>query len=112
MPDVYLIWEGLPIWLELKVIKNNAVRLSPQQIAWHTAHSHVGGLSFILVKRLRDGCLFSFEGRDARAVASEGVACDQGFCAQDLESVFEHMRSVGLAHWSGFGSGFGSGRGQ
>ena len=99
MPDVYIIWEGFPIWLELKVIKSNAVRLSPQQVAWHTAHAHVGGLSFILVKRVKDGCLLSFEGRDARAVASEGVSCDQGFCAQDLGSVFEHIRSVSLKHW-------------
>ena len=100
MPDVYAIWEGLPIWLELKVITGNKVSLSPQQIAWHTSHSHVGGLSFILVKQAKGRGLFLFEGRDGLLVASEGVSCDRGSRPADLGAVFEDIKAVSIRHWS------------
>lgn len=100
MPDVYAIWEGYPLWIELKVIKSNAVRLSPQQVAWHTAHSHAGGLSFILVKSAKDRGLFLFEGRTARSVASEGASYAEGFRSADLGAVFEEMKAVSIRHWS------------
>lgn len=100
MPDVYAIWEGLPIWLELKVITGNKVLLSPQQIAWHTSHSHVGGLSFILVKQAKGRGLFLFEGRHGRSVASEGVFYAEGFRSEDLEQVFEHIKTTSIEHWS------------
>jgi len=99
MPDVYILWEGLPLWIELKVIKANSIKLSPQQVAWHTAHSHAGGLSFILVKRSKDGGLFLFEGRDGRSVASEGVACGRGSRFEVLGEVFDALRACGLDHY-------------
>lgn len=100
MPDVYAIWESMPLWIELKVIKGNAVRLSPQQVAWHTAHSHVGGLSFILVKQAKERDLFLFEGRVARSVASEGVSYAEGFRTKVLDEVFDEMKRVSVEHWS------------
>tara|TARA_R110000796_G_scaffold12284_1_gene40712 strand:- start:3224 stop:3562 length:339 start_codon:yes stop_codon:yes gene_type:complete len=100
MPDVYMIWDGFPVWIELKVITGNAVKLSPQQVAWHGAHSHAGGLSFILVKRSKDSGLFLFEGCHGRSVASEGVACVQGSRFEALGPVFEAIREVSIRHWS------------
>ena len=100
MPDVYFLWEGLPLWIELKAIKGNKANLSPQQVAWHTAHSHAGGLSFILVKHLGQGCLFLFEGREARSVASEGVLYAQGQRFEDLDSMFCGLRAVAIDHYS------------
>ena len=99
MPDVYIIWEGLPIWLELKVITTNAVKLSSQQVAWHTAHSHAGGLSFFLVKSTKDRGLFLFEGCHGRLVASEGVSCGQGSRFEDRESMWEGLRAAARDHY-------------
>lgn len=79
MPDCYIMIDGHPLWIELKVSKSNSVRLSPQQIAWHTAHSHAGGHSLILVKRSSTGTLFLFEGRGARDVASQGLLSEAIF---------------------------------
>ena len=100
MPDVYAVWEGFPLWIELKVIKANKVDLRPQQVAWHTAHTHSGGLSFILVKSAKDRGLFLFEGRTARSVASDGALYAEGFRTESLEAVFEEMRRVSIGHWS------------
>ena len=100
MPDVYAIWNGFPVWIELKVITGNKVRLAPQQVAWHTAHSHAGGLSFILVKRSKDRGLFLFEGCHGRSVASEGVSCDLGSRPADLRAVWDDIEAVSIRHWS------------
>lgn len=81
MPDVHFTWSGLMFWIELKTSKHNAVNLSPQQIAWNTAYSRSGGLSFILVKHLSSGDLFLFRGADALEIGREGLAFgigDQG----------------------------------
>ena len=61
MPDLYIVWESISFWIELKVIKSNKVNLSSQQIAWHTSHSHAGGLSFILAKHQGTGSLYLFD---------------------------------------------------
>jgi hypothetical protein len=101
MPDVYAIWEGLPIWLELKVIKANAVSLSPQQVAWHTAHSHVGGLSFILVKHLSSGTLFLFEGHRGREISSEGLGSGADFECSGFGDLFGAIKDRVSGHYRG-----------
>ena len=100
MPDVYIVWDGYPIWIELKVIKANKVDLRPQQVAWHTAHTHAGGLSFILVKQAKDRDLFLFEGRTARSVASDGVSYAEGFRTKALDEVFDEMKRISIEHWA------------
>ena len=92
MPDLYIVWESISFWIELKVIKSNKVNLSPQQIAWHTSHSHAGGLSFILAKHQGTGSLYLFESREARTLASEGVFHTEGSRLEDIESVFQAIR--------------------
>jgi hypothetical protein len=32
MPDVYMIWDGVPLWIEMKTTSSNRVNLSPQQV--------------------------------------------------------------------------------
>ena len=108
MPDVYAIWDGLPIWLELKVITANSVKLSPQQVAWHTAHSHAGGLSFFLIKRSKDRGLFLFEGRDGRYIASEGIGSGTENLCSGFGDLWERIYRVGSGHYRdrfGVGSG-------
>jgi Holliday junction resolvase len=99
MPDVYAIWDGLPLWLELKVINTDKVRLSPQQIAWHTSHSHVGGLSFILVKHLGPRALFLFEGHRAREISSEGLGSGADFECSGFGDLFGAIKDRVSGHY-------------
>ena len=101
MPDVYMIWDGIPLWIEMKTTSSNRVNLSPQQIAWHTSHSHVGGFSAILVKRTSDRCLFLFEGRGARSVASEGLCSGAIFSGTSVREALDAVRGACLEHLAG-----------
>lgn len=98
LPDVYIIWDGLPIWAELKVTKGNKVSLSPSQIAWHMAHSDSGGLSFILVKHLGTSDIILFEGRDARAVFRTGLHNDPLYRGS-IDGVLSHMKQMSHDHF-------------
>ena len=62
VPDVHMVWDGLPFWCELKVSKGNAVKLTPHQVAWNMAYWARGGSNFFLVKSLKDSDLILFEG--------------------------------------------------
>lgn len=62
MPDVYLCMDGVPVWLELKIIKNKRTCLSRSQIAWHLAHTRCGGVSFFLLHAPSTGDVFLFDG--------------------------------------------------
>ena len=99
MPDVYAIHDGLPLWLELKTTNSNSVRLSPTQISWHTAHSHVGGLSFILVKHLGSGTLFLFAGHRARLLASEGLGSGSDFEGSGFGDLFGAISGIVRGHY-------------
>jgi hypothetical protein len=68
MPDVYLCMNGVPVWCELKIIKNGRVSLSTSQIAWHLAHTRCGGASFFLVHDPSTGDVFFFEGGKAAVI--------------------------------------------
>ena len=62
MPDVYICMDGVPIWAELKITKNDRFSISKSQIAWHLAHSRCGGVSFFLVHEPSTGLVFLFDG--------------------------------------------------
>ena len=107
VPDVHFAWSGLVFWIELKTTKNNSVRLSPQQIAWNTAYSRNGGLSFILVKHLSSGDLFLFRGSGSLDVGRSGLAAEAVFQGSGYDNLWAAIRESG----SGFGtSGFGDHR--
>ena len=74
MPDVYLCMDGVPVWVELKIIKRNGIVLQPSQIAWHTSHSRCGGVSFFLGYSPSEGLAFLFDGADALKI--QGARCD------------------------------------
>jgi hypothetical protein len=95
VPDVHVVWAGLVFWLELKTTKNNTVRISPQQIAWNTAYSRSGGLSFILVKHLSSGDLFLFRGARALDIATSGLAAEAEFRGSGFGELWDRIRGSG-----------------
>jgi hypothetical protein len=100
IPDVHLLMDGLPIWIELKVTNANVVKLSPHQVAWHTAYWARGGLSFILVKILGSRSLFLFRGSEALPLARGGVSEAQGSRFEGLAPCFSALRLASLEHYS------------
>ena len=74
MPDVYLCIDGVPVWLELKIIKNGMAKVSKSQIAWHSSHSRCGGVGFFLLHDPFTSDLFLFDG--ALAIEIHGSRID------------------------------------
>ena len=62
MPDVYLCMDGVPVWAELKITKNDRFTISKSQIAWHLGHTRCGGVSFFLVHDPSTRLVFLFDG--------------------------------------------------
>jgi len=61
-------------WIELKVTKNNRIKLSPHQIAWHLARSRVNGRSYILTREGGRDPLVLFSGNQARSLKDNKVS--------------------------------------
>ena len=101
MPDVYMCIDGVPIWLELKIVKNDRVSVSISQIAWHTAHKRCGGVSFFLLTTPSKGGAFLFDGglaakfQDARITALRPAALYIG----DLPGVPCALRALAIDMW-------------
>jgi len=98
VPDVHFAWSGLVFWIELKTTKNNTVRLSPQQIAWNTAYSRNGGLSFILVKHLSSGDLILFEGAQSLEIGRNGLRSGSLFRGSEHQDLWHQVRESGIGH--------------
>jgi hypothetical protein len=98
VPDVHFAWSGLVFWMELKTTKNNTVRISPQQIAWNTAYSRNGGLSFILVKHLSSGDLFLFEGAQSLEIGRNGLRTGALFRGSGHQDLWAAVRESGIGH--------------
>ena len=67
--------------IELKVTKNNKVRLSPHQIAFHVKHPNN---TFILVKALSLNLVKLYEGKVIKELDTCGLSLDA--CASGLEA--------------------------
>tara|TARA_R100000655_G_C2960194_1_gene188749 strand:- start:95 stop:541 length:447 start_codon:yes stop_codon:yes gene_type:complete len=100
VPDVYIIWNGLVFWIELKITKDNKIRLSSNQIAWNTKHSLNFGLSYILVQRVGEGSLFLFRGEDARQLAIDGLNIEPiiKVSGSGFGDIFGSIRESGIKH--------------
>ena len=100
VPDVHVIWNGLPFWIELKLTKANKIRLSPNQIAWNTKYSLNNGLAYILVQRVGEGSLFLFRGEDARQLAIDGLNTEPiiKVSGSGFGDIFGAIRDSGIKH--------------
>ena len=101
MPDVYLCMDGVPIWLELKIIKNGIVKVSKSQIAWHCSHSHCNGTSFFLLHDPFTSDLFLFDG--ALVIEIHGSRIDDlrpaALYVGDMSGLIESLRPAACDLW-------------
>jgi hypothetical protein len=99
VPDVHIVWGGMPFWLELKVCKNNAVNVRPHQVAWNMAYFARGGLSFFLVKHLSSGILYLFPANQGPALALGGLSEAQGPRFETTGALVEALRAEVRGHY-------------
>ena len=100
VPDVHIVWDGFPFWLELKVSKGNKVNVAPHQVAWNMAYWARGGLSFYLVKDPRDKGLYLFDASCGPALLSEGMSCEPVLRACGPASLFEGLGPLIVDHYA------------
>lgn len=102
---MYMCIDGVPVWAELKIIKNNRASLSKSQIAWHLAHSRCGGVSFFLLHAPSTGDVFLFDGGSALDISGSrsliAGACDPApvWCGP-LRAAPAALRACALESWS------------
>lgn len=92
VPDVHIVWDGIPFWFELKVSKGNAVKVSSHQAAWHMAYYARGGLSFFLVKSLSTKDLYLFGGDQGPSLIFGGIKGAEGQRFSNPAALFESLR--------------------
>ena len=100
VPDVHMVWDGLPFWLELKVSKSNAVNLRKEQIAWNTGYWARGGANFVLVQRFKTRELLLFEGGSSAEVLERGCLAPCVLSCASIPALFEGLRPILLARLS------------
>ena len=69
VPDLNGCAEFGEFWIELKIIKNKRIVLSPHQIAWHVTRSRHHGRSYILAREAARTPLILFSGKQAKDLA-------------------------------------------
>jgi len=100
VPDVHMVWDGLPFWMELKVSKGNGVNLSAHQIAWNMAYFARGGLSFFLVKRSVERDILLFGADQGPDLARGGISAAQGARFDSPAALFAHLGPLVRDHYA------------
>jgi len=99
IPDVHLLWLGLPSWIEIKVTKTDSLKLSAHQIAWHMAYYARGGLSFFLVKSLSSSEILLFSGSQGPALLHNGLSEAPVARADSAAALFPALRPLLVGHY-------------
>jgi len=98
IPDVHIVADGVPFWVELKTIKSNAINLSAHQVAWNMAYWARGGANFFLVKDLSFKKLYLFKGNQGPSLTRDGLngteGHEYGTVKDALEALRPHAASV------------------
>lgn len=100
LPDVHILLDKMPFWLELKVAAICKVQVSTLQIAWHTAHAARGGLSFFLVQAPRTKEILLFSGSDAGNLSQNGLKTEPLFSVRGPAAAWEALRPLVRAHYA------------
>ena len=72
IPDLYGIYGGQAIWLELKCIKQNSINISPLQISWNYNNFRHGGKNYYIVQDTRSKLLKLYDGDKGRELKEQG----------------------------------------
>ena len=72
VPDLYGIYGGQAIWLELKCIKQNSINISPLQISWNYNNFRHGGKNYYIVQDTRSKVIKLYDGDKGRELAEKG----------------------------------------
>ena len=83
-PDLIGIREGVTIFIELKCIKQNSIRLSPFQISWNYNNFKHGGKNYYIVRDTRSKVLKLYSGDKGQEIAKNGFLYDNNI------AVFTH----------------------
>jgi hypothetical protein len=111
VPDLHVLVERLPVWVELKVANSLTVKLSPHQIAWHTVYFARGGLSVFLVKDPRSNQIALYPGSKVLELASMGLRTEALGRVGSGRDAWELLRGVVVGHYAGRVGAVGSGSG-
>ena len=87
MCDTFLCHNGISVFIELKITKNNQVLLQNSQIAWNMSLFNAKGLSFFLVKHLVTLDLFLFEGCQAIELSKKGLLADCKLKTKNIKEI-------------------------
>ena len=72
IPDLYGIYGGQAIWLELKCIKQNSINISPLQISWNYNNFRHGGKNYYIVQDTRSKVIKLYDGDKGREIKEKG----------------------------------------
>ena len=72
IPDLYGIYGGQAIWLELKCIKQNSINISPLQISWNYNNFRHGGKNYYIVQDTRSKVIKLYDGDKGRELKEQG----------------------------------------
>jgi len=72
IPDLYGIYGGQVIWLELKCIKQNSINITPTQISWNYNNFRHGGKNYYIVQDTRSKVLKLYDGDKGRELKEHG----------------------------------------
>jgi hypothetical protein len=111
VPDLHVLFDGLPVWVELKVSNKFSLRVSPHQIAWHTVYFARGGLSVFLVKDPRSNQIALYPGSRVLELASMGLRTEALGRVGSGRDAWELLRGVVVGHYAGRVGAVGSGSG-
>ena len=84
VPDLYGIYGGQAIWLELKCIKQNSISLSPLQISWNYNNFRHGGKNYYIVQDTRSKVIKLYHGDKGRELAEHGFKWDEDILAVNV----------------------------
>ena len=76
IPDLYGIYGGQAIWLELKCIKQNSINISPRQISWNYNNFRHGGKNYYIVRDTRSKAIKLYDGDKGRELKEHGFLYD------------------------------------
>ena len=79
IPDLYGIYGGQAIWLELKCIKQNSIKLSPLQISWNYNNFRHGGKNYYMVKDTRSKVIKLYGGDQGAWINEQGFKAEPNY---------------------------------